>query len=175
MNNCIRVGISSCLLGNEVRYDGRHSRNDAIIKSMSSLFELIPFCPEVAIGLSIPRPPINLVNVDGVIRVRGVDDPTHDVTEALTNYAGSLSGQLNMLSGYIFKSRSPSCGLADVNVYDSKTNQLVTTSAGKYATTIMLQHPQLPVVDERALFDENSCDTFIKRVLAYSEENNKNN
>ena len=172
MGECLRIGISSCLFGNEVRYDGGHSRNDGILDSMGELFELIPFCPEVEIGLSIPRPPINLVSVSGDIHVRGVNDPSHDVTDALNNYALSIAEQLNELSGYIFKSRSPSCGLSDVNVYDHKTNQVINTSAGQFAKAITKQYPQLPVEDELGLSNKKTRDDFIRRVVTYSQRNN---
>ena len=169
MDERVLIGISSCLLGNEVRYDGGHSRSDTIIESIGELFELIAFCPEVAIGLSIPRPPINLVSVSGGIHVRGVDDPSHDVTDALSNYALSITQQLNVVSGYIFKSRSPSCGRDDVNVYDSETRQVVGISAGQFAKTITKQYPQLPVEDELGLSDKKTRDDFIRRVVAYSQ------
>jgi len=172
LGECLRIGISSCLFGNEVRYDGGHSRNDGILDSMGELFELIPFCPEVEIGLSIPRPPINLVSVSGDIHVRGVNDPSHDVTDALNNYALSIAEQLNELSGYIFKSRSPSCGLSDVNVYDHKTNQVINTSAGQFAKAITKQYPQLPVEDELGLSNKKTRDDFIRRVVTYSQRNN---
>ena len=168
MDKRLLIGISSCLLGNEVRYDGGHSRSDCILESMRGLFKLIPFCPEVAIGMSVPRPPINLVIKAGLIRVRGVSDKEHDVTDALTNYAISINEQLHAMSGYIFKSRSPSCGLMGVNVYDDETNQVVKTSAGQFAKIITQQHPQLPVEDEFRLEDKKIRDDFIQRVLDYS-------
>ena len=172
MGSRARIGISSCLLGNEVRYDGRHSRSDIILESMGTLFELIPFCPEVAIGLSIPRPPINLVAVNGVVRVLGVSDPEHDVTDALKRYGLFVIEQSEPIHGYIFKSRSPSCGMTDVNVYDSKTHQVIDTSAGQFAKTIIQRHPQLPVEDEVGLSDETIRNDFIQRVLSYSQKTN---
>lgn len=172
MGERLKIGISSCLLGNEVRYDADHSRNDCILNSMGELFELIPFCPEVAIGLSIPRPPINLVSVNGDIHVRGVNDPSHDVTDALSSYALSITEQLNVVSGYIFKSRSPSCGLANVNVYDGKTNEVVGASAGQFAKIIMQKYPKLPVEDETRLSNKEIRGNFIQRALAYSNKNN---
>jgi len=164
----IKVGISSCLLGNEVRYDGRHSRNTCILDSMSDLVELLPFCPEVAIGMSIPRPPINLVRIEGEIRVRGVHDKTHDVTDALNKYAMSLAEQFEDISGYIFKSRSPSCGLDDVDVYDGDTQQVIDTSSGQFAKIIAQQHPSLPIENELRLENETIRNDFIKRVQVYS-------
>jgi len=169
----LRIGISSCLLGNEVRYDGRHSRSDIIIELIGELFELIPICPEVGIGLGIPRPPINLVAVDGKVHVRGVSDPEQDVTDALTDYAFSIKEQLSSVHGYIFKSRSPSCGLKDVAVYDNKTNQVLDTSAGQFAKVVMELCPRLPVADEVYLTDETLREKFIEHVIAYSKDNNK--
>ena len=164
------MAISSCLLGNEVRYDGGHSRSDYIIESMGGVFEFVAFCPEVAVGMSIPRPPINLVSIDGVIRVRGVTDSDQDVTDDLTNYAVSITDQLNMMCGYIFKSRSPSCGRADVNVYDRKTSKVIEASAGQFAKTVMQQYPELPVEDEVRLADKKLREDFIHRVLAYAQK-----
>jgi len=170
----IQIGISSCLLGNRVRYDGKHSRSEHILDSFGALFELIPFCPEVAIGLGIPRPPINIVSVEGEIRIRGVSDTEHDVTDALTHYAKDMLQEFNFLSGYIFKSKSPSCGLADVNVYDSKTNSVVDVSAGQFAKTIILQYPALPVADELMLADKELRMAFINNVMNFYEKKTKN-
>jgi len=166
----IKIGISSCLLGNEVRYDGGHSRSDCIIDNMGDSFEYIAFCPEVAIGMSIPRQPINLVSIDGVIRVRGVSDSNQDVTDDLTNYAVSITDQLNMMCGYIFKSRSPSCGLVDVNVYDEHTSQIIDTSAGQFAKIIRQQQPYFPVEDEVRLADKELREDFIHRVMVYAQK-----
>ncbi len=170
----VQIGISSCLLGNRVRYDGEHSHSEYIIDSFGCQFELIPFCPEVAIGLGVPRPPINLVQVDGAIRVRGVNDTEHDVTDALTNYTKDTLQEFNFLSGYIFKSKSPSCGLVDVNVYDSKTNRVVDVSAGQFAKTIVLQHPALPVTDELMLANKELRTLFISNVMNFHQKQTKN-
>ena len=169
MGERVQIGISSCLLGNDVRYDGAHSRNTCILDSMGELFEFVAFCPEVAIGLGILRPPINLVAINGEIRVRGVSNINHDVTDMLIDYANSISANLDLLNGYIFKSRSPSCGLSDVNVYEHKTNRVVDASAGQFAKIITKQYPQLPVEDELGLSDKKTRDDFIRRVVAYSQ------
>lgn len=171
MADCLKIGISSCLLGNDVRYDGGHSRSDIIIESMSDLFELIPFCPEVAIGMTVPRPTINLIAINGEIRVRGVSNISHDVTDALSHYAISITKQLNEMCGYIFKSRSPSCGLDMVNVYD-EAGAVVGVSAGQFAKIITQQHPELPTVDEVNLLEKEMRDNFIQRVVSYSKKNN---
>ena len=169
----VKVGVSSCLLGNPVRYDGEHSYDAYINESMRDLFELVEFCPEVAIGLGVPRPPINLVWIHGVLRVRGVANKSHDVTDDLIGYAEQISQQLNELNGYIFKSRSPSCGIANVNVYDEETKQVVSTSAGQFSKVIMQNQPLLPIADEIMLQDEKLRTEFINKVMSFAQMNHK--
>jgi len=157
------------LLGNEVRYDGGHRYNAAIMDSMGGLFEFIPFCPEVAIGLGVPRPTIQLVRSGGAIRVRGVEDPTQDVTDALVAYGHEIVQQLDAISGYIFKRGSPSCGIQGVDIFDSRTGGSVDTGAGMFADTIMHALPGLPVEDESQLVEPQQRDNFIKRVQDYHQ------
>jgi len=166
----IQVGISSCLMGMSVRYDGGHRLNEAIINDMGSLFEFVPFCPEVAIGLGVPRPTIQLVNVKDKIHVRGVENPNNDVTGAITDYAATVTPQLRHMSGYIFKRGSPSCGIRDVVVYDCDTGEGIRTSPGMFAHLIMQALPELPVEDESRLSDANQREGFIMRVLAYHQD-----
>ena len=113
----IKVGISSCLLGESVRYDGGHKRDDYIIDTLTQHFDLIGVCPEVAIGLGVPRPPIQLVETRTGTSVLSVDDPTNDVTARLSRFASRTSVELSDVCGYIFKSGSPSCGLQAVPLY----------------------------------------------------------
>ena len=165
----IQVGISSCLTGMHVRYDGGHRLNEAIMNDMAGVFEFIRFCPEVAIGLGVPRPTIQLVDVTGKTHVRGVENPNNDVTEALVDYAKTVIPQLRQMSGYIFKRGSPSCGIHNVDVYDSVTGETVGTSAGLFAHLIMQALPELPVEDESRLNDSKQRTDFIKRVQAYHQ------
>jgi len=149
----IRVAISSCLLGEEVRYDGGHKHNGYITGTLARYFEMIPFCPEVAIGLGVPRPPIRLMNKGGEVRVVGVDDPALDVTDGLVAYGQTVAGRLNDVSGYIFKRGSPSCGMERVRIYPEK-GMPVDSGAGLYAQTLMRALPLLP-------------ENFIERVFVY--------
>lgn len=165
------IGISSCLLGNKVRYDGDHCRHDEIIRYLDKKFTLMPFCPEVAIGLGVPRPPIQLIQSNGEIRVKAVIDPSQDLTRALTNYAHSLSEQFETISGYIFKSRSPSCGIGDVKVYDT-SGELIMHSYGQFAKIIMQKYPDLPISDETRLSDSASIKEFLSQVKNYSKNKN---
>lgn len=166
----IKIAVSSCLLGNNVRYDGRHSRADDILEELSEYFTFIDICPEVGIGMGIPRPAINLVSINNQIRVRGVEDNRNDVTAALSGYAEDMVELLDSVGGYVFKSRSPSCGIRDVNVYDSVTAEVVASSAGQFAKAVMKTHPQLPVEDEISLRDKNKRQKFIERVMMYKNK-----
>lgn len=103
----IYVGVSSCLLGERVRYDGRHKRDNVVTKILSRVFEFVPVCPEVSIGLGVPRAPIRLVGRVAAPRAIGVADASVDVTDKLASFGACMGRDLADLSGYIFKSRSP--------------------------------------------------------------------
>ena len=163
----LRIGISSCLLGSEVRFDAGHKHNAYITQTLGDYFEFVSFCPEMAIGLGVPRPPIRLVSVDGQVRVRGVKDPGQDVTAALVANGQAVAGQLEAVSGYIFKKGSPSCGMERVKVYHPESGYPVETSAGMYARTIMQALPELPVEEEGRLMDARLRENFVERVFIY--------
>ena len=113
----IPIGISSCLLGQNVRFDGGHKRDSYITGTLSEYFDFHPFCPEVEIGLGTPRPTIHLVKIDNAIRCVGIKDPEMDVTERLRNRAEYQKDLHADLCGYILKKDSPSCGMERVKVY----------------------------------------------------------
>ena len=163
----LRIGISSCLLGNKVRYDGDHKHCAYITQTLGEYLDFIPYCPEVAIGLGTPRPPIRLVSIDGEIRVRGIQDPNQDPTDALVEYGQRLARELTGLSGYLFKQGSPSCGMEDVKVYSYESGIPIETSAGVFASTIIQAMPELPVEEEGRLMDSRLRENFIERVFVY--------
>lgn len=163
----IPVGISSCLLGNQVRYDGGHKRSKYCLNVLSECFDLTPFCPEVAIGLSTPREPIRLVGRADSPRVVGVKNPDLDVTDQLIAYANTVSETQKSLSGYILMKGSPSCGMERVKVYheNGMPNE---AGSGAYAAQIMRNNPALPVEEEARLNDPVLRENFITRVFVYS-------
>lgn len=161
----IPIAISSCLLGQEVRYDGGHKHNAYVTETLGQYFEYTAFCPEVAIGMGVPRPTIQLVQVDDGIRVRGSKDPQLDVTEQLEAYASSIVPALDGYCGYIFKRASPSCGMERVKIY--KNGNPVSTGRGVYAAVIMQALPELPVEEEGRLMDPVLRENFIERVFVY--------
>lgn len=161
------LASSSCLLGEEVRYDGNHRHNAYLTRTLGEVFALRGFCPEVAIGLGIPRPPIRLVRSGEQVRVRGVQDPQQDVSEALETYARQVAADLQGVCGYLFKRGSPSCGMERVRVYDEDSGMPVAVSAGRYAATLMHMIPELPCEEEGRLMDPRLRDNFIERVFVY--------
>ena len=161
-NNRPKLGISSCLLGEKVRYDGDHKRNTFIIEQLSRQFEFVPICPEVAIGMGIPRPPMHLVDCDGDIRALDIANPDKDMTQSLSDYAIEISQQLASLSGYIFKSKSPSCGITGVKVWNGRDYEL--RGQGIFARAVMQALPGLPLIDEQQLADEFLREQFFKNV-----------
>lgn len=163
------IGVSSCLLGNRVRYDGGHKKSSDIVDTLSSRFNLVPFCPEVAVGMGIPRPPIQLVMTSTGIRALGIADPEMDMTDALSTYARSIHNELANLSGYIFKKNSPSCGIEQVKVFTGDS-QAQATGQGIFAAAIMQTWPMLPVIEEDALEDPVRREEFTVRVLRFHQQ-----
>lgn len=161
----ILLGISSCLLGERVRYDGNHKRDDLILKQLGPRIHFMSICPEVGIGMGVPRPPIQLVSEGGSIRAVDVEDPSLDVTEQLTLFAQQLSPQLQAVSGFIFKSRSPSCGQHSTEC--SSANNHVSLGSGLFAAEIIRLNPGLPVAEESELHNPDSLNRFLEQVFAY--------
>ncbi len=162
----IRVGISSCLLGFEVRFDKGHKRDSYINGTLSEYFEFVPVCPEMAIGLGTPREPIRLVGDAERPRAVGVKTAGLDVTEALEAYGLQMSRELHDISGYILKRASPSCGMERVKLYHANRMPGGHTS-GVYARVFMQAQPLLPVEEEGRLSDPVLRENFIQRVFVY--------
>jgi uncharacterized protein YbgA (DUF1722 family)/uncharacterized protein YbbK (DUF523 family) len=165
MLNKIPVGISSCLLGELVRFDGAHKRDAYLVGTLSKYFEFHSFCPEVAIGLGIPRQPIHLVKVANEVRCVGVKEPTMDVTDRLKHYAHEQKDIHASLCGYILKKDSPSCGMERVKVYSG--HQPHREGFGIYAQELMKNNPLLPVEEEGRLGDAGLRENFIQRVYVF--------
>ena len=158
----IPIGISSCLLGEQVRFDGSHKRDAYIVGTLSQYFDFHPFCPEVAIGLGIPRPTIHLIKTDDVVRCVGVKNPELDLTNRLLDVAAQQKERHSGLCGYILKKDSPSCGMERVKVYSG--NQPHREGFGIFAQEMMRNNPLLPVEEEGRLGDPGLRENFIQRV-----------
>jgi len=163
----IRIGISACLLGAKVRFDGGHKHDRFISDSLGRYFEFVPFCPEVAIGMGTPREPIRLVGAADRPRAVGTRNPHLDVTQPLRDYGRRVVPELDGLCGFIFKRGSPSCGMERVRVYNDRGMPEV-TGRGLFAAELMRAHPLLPVEEEGRLNDPVLRENFITRVFVFA-------
>jgi uncharacterized protein YbbK (DUF523 family) len=157
----IRVGISACLLGEEVRYDGGHKHEPWITATLGRFVRFVPVCPEVELGLGVPRPAIRLVD-DGAGGVRLVEPVAGtNLTERMARYADRRVQALESedLSGYILKANSPSCGIDGVRVGNLRRGR------GLFAEALLRRFPSLPVEDEERLRDPRVREEFLARVL----------
>ncbi len=161
----IIVGISSCLLGHEVRFDGGHKRNHYIEQTLGRYFSFRPFCPEVESGLPIPRTAVQLRRVGEQIRVVNAKDTDIDVTDALNHCAKNQDVWLKDLSGYILKKDSPSCGMERVRVYHQHSAQR--SGSGLFAQYLKDHYPELPLEEEGRLGDPKLRENFIQRVYVF--------
>lgn len=162
----IPVGISACLLGDEVRYNGGHKRHSYIQQTLGQYFEFRRFCPEVDIGLGIPRRPIRIVGEgEAYVVVDPQDDAQTDYAPALATSADAQAEWLQQMSGYILKKDSPSCGMERVKVYRGGMPER--SGVGAFAARVMELFPELPLEEEGRLGDSVLRENFIQRVYVY--------
>lgn len=165
----IPVGVSECLLGEPVRYDGGHKHNRYLADELSHYFEYRAVCPEVAIGLGVPRKPIQLIAFDRQTRAREIDDSFIDVTDALVEQADIAAASLGDICGYIFMQNSPSCGVYNVKRYDEYGAPFDKKGRGAYAGRLIDLMPLLPVEEAGRLSNMALRENFITRVVAFSD------
>lgn len=164
----IRIGISACLLGEEVRFDGSHKRDRFIVGTLGGFFRFVPVCPELDIGLGVPRESLRLIrrSPDEIRIVAPRSGSDH--TDSMTDYARAKAGELRTLelSGFILKRASPSCGMERVRVYDDN-GVPERTGRGIFAAVLMDSLPLLPVEEEGRLHDPVLRENFFDRVFGY--------
>lgn len=152
-----RVGVSSCLAGQEVRHNGGHSRSRFLTAELASHVELVAFCPEIEIGLGTPREPVRLTTDGRLVNRAGTADHTAAM-EALPLPSG--------LDGYIFKAKSPSCGIHGIPRYDPGGQPAGRHARGLYADRVLTAFPLLPAEDEGRLNDPVLREAFTERIFA---------
>lgn len=165
----IKLGVSTCLLGEKVRYDGGHKLNRYVRDTLGQYFDYVPVCPEVECGLPVPREALRLTGDPGAPRL--VTNKTgHDYTEHMQTWGRKRLAELEQedLCGYIFKSRSPSSGMERIKVYREQDGMPVNTGVGIWARLFMEHFPLLPVEDEGRLNDPLLREHFIERVFVYA-------
>ncbi|WP_286269390.1 YbgA family protein [Thalassotalea hakodatensis] len=162
----ITVGISACIAGEKVRFDASNKPSNFCMKELAQHVTFKTFCPEVAIGLPVPRPTIRLIQKDNVIKVARPDG-SGDVTEALSEYGKKIAKFSDSFSGFIFCAKSPSCGMERVKIYSPEGNALPATGVGAFAEQIMAANPLLPCEENGRLNDPILKENFVARVFAY--------
>ncbi len=163
----IRIGVSTCLMGEKVRHDGGHKKDSFVLDRLGPYVTYVPVCPEMAIGLGVPREAIRLIRDGGAVRLVGTRSGG-DHTEAMRSFARRAAADLATrdLDGYVFKSKSPSCGLFRVKVHD--VNGVPSGNGrGLYAEEIVAALPDLPVEEEGRLNDPPLREAFIERLFAH--------
>ena len=164
--NRVRLGVSSCLLGENVRYDGGHRENRRLTARLAPYCEWIRVCPEFEADMGVPREPVRLVRLDKATRVLGVES-REDWTDRLAEFAHRRVAELDRLEldGYVFKARSPSCGARDTPIHDGSGN-VVETGSGVFAAAWLSTAPTVPTVTEAELELRDGRLRFFEAVLA---------
>ncbi|MFC4534664.1 YbgA family protein [Sphaerisporangium dianthi] len=156
-----RVAVSSCLLGEPVRFNGGHSRDRFVSGALSAWVDWVPICPEIEIGLGAPRETLHLEGTPEAPRMV-TRTSRRDLTEPMTALAKARAAALRV-DGYVFKAKSPTCGLHGVPVHGSGRR-----GRGLYASAMIEAHPLLPVEDEGRLHDDVLREAFVERVFAHA-------
>ena len=152
-----RVGVSSCLLGAEVRFNGGHKRYRFLTDELGAYVDWVPYCPEVEIGLGTPREPIRLDTEGRLVNRSGTADHTRAMAALPLPPA---------VDGYVFKAKSPSCGVRGIARYGPDGQPSGATGTGLYAGRVMAADPLLAVEDEGRLNDPGLREAFVERLFA---------
>lgn len=163
-----RIAISACLLGENVRFNGGHKQSPLCSQALADYFDFVPLCPEVAIGLGVPREPIRLVGDPQQPQAVGTVHRDLNVTGALDAYGQDMAAEHTDLCGYIFMQKSPSCGLERVKVYRDNGTPVDGGGRGIYAQAFCARHPNLPVEEDGRLHDPVLRENFLTRVFVYA-------
>ncbi|HRY83518.1 MAG TPA: DUF523 and DUF1722 domain-containing protein [Candidatus Cloacimonadota bacterium] len=166
MENKLRLGISSCLLGNKVRYDGQHKYDSWLVETLGPYVDYVPVCPEVGCGLPVPRESMRLVGNASAPSLL-TTTTGKDITPQMLDYCAKEVPRLasEQLCGFVFKSKSPSSGMERVKVYPVKGGAASKTGVGIFARAFMEAYPLLPVEEEGRLHDPVLRENFIERIF----------
>jgi uncharacterized protein YbgA (DUF1722 family)/uncharacterized protein YbbK (DUF523 family) len=162
----IRIGVSTCLLGEHVRFDGGHKRDRFLVETFGRYVEWVPVCPEVEAGLGVPRESMHLRRSGDQVRLVTTRTSV-DHTDTMRRYAARRVAALNAhdLCGYVLKKNSPSCGMERVQIYGRRGP--VASGRGLFAEALLQTFPHLPVEEEGRLNDPRLRENFVERVFAY--------
>lgn len=167
MNERIKIGVSACLLGNKVRYDGGHKLDRFLTDTFGKFVEYVPVCPEAECGLPIPREPMNLYGA--------MENPKMITVKTRIDLTGKMRSWCNKrlieiasenLSAYILKSKSPSCAMTGLKIYDEEGGA-AGRGSGIWAKMLMDRFPVLPVIDEALIHDLDQREMFVERIFVF--------
>lgn len=152
-----------------MRYDAKLKTYPELVKFISLNFNVLAVCPEVEIGLGVPRPPVQLYGTRDIIEVRGRDDAAIDITHNINHYCQQKPLELSAIHGYIFKSKSPSCGIRDIPLFNNQ-GDVTDTTMGVFAQAILQHYPKLPITDEQGLLKTSQCEDFLDQVKLFQQK-----
>ena len=162
-----QIGVSACLARQAVRFDGGFIANPFVNNECATFFDIHTVCPEVEMGLGIPRQVIQLRDFDGEIRLVYSKNPEKQITHSMREFSERRIKTLPTLDGYIFKKDSPSCGVFKVPVKNNKTGMRKRNGIGIFARAFKDQYPEIPTEDEGRLNDKAIRENFLERVYAH--------
>jgi len=163
------LGIGSCLAGNAVRYNGQTKAPNAHVRAICEHFDTRAFCPEMGIGLGVPRPPIHLVGSEHSVRVMDVETQTQDFTDDIRTYAQNVLDAAPRMCAYILVKGSPSCGYGRVKRYSAEGHYLASDQDGIFAAALASLDPLLPLEDDGRLNDPGLRESFVTRACVYHQ------
>lgn len=169
----IKIAVSGCLLGEKIRYDGGDKKLDFLFSKETELFEFIPFCPEVEMGLGIPRAPIQLMRKNGAIHLVVVGDSLIDHTKLALKTFNKLIKEIVDVSGVILMAGSPSCGFNFINVFDEKGDVTDKGSRGLWANFLKENLLKIPMIDSSELESQIKRDEFFREVNSFQNTKSK--
>jgi uncharacterized protein YbgA (DUF1722 family)/uncharacterized protein YbbK (DUF523 family) len=164
----IQLGISACLAGDKVRYNGGHTQSRLCLDLLSQCFTFVSFCPEVEAGFGTPRPTMRLIGNPESPQLVFSNDSTSDLTAQLAHGFEKKLPKMSHLNGYILMKNSPSCGLERIKVFQPNGHPHQIRTAGVFAKALKEQYPLMPIEEEGRLHDDKLFDNFLLRVYAYS-------
>ena len=167
----LRIGISECLRGTRVRYDGASAEASWPKEKLKNLFDLVGICPEVAVGMTVPRKAIRLMGSTQSPRAVEIENTQNDKTADLRRFAQSEASFVKQFSGYIFMKNSPSCGVHRVKVFPLDGTAPIRDGQGVFSSELKAQLPNMPMEDSGRLFDDILRENFVTRCFAYAHWN----
>lgn len=168
----MKLGTSACVLGQTVRYDGGHKRSAFVSKNVAEHFELVPFCPEVGMGMPVPRPTIHIREINETQRLVDSKNKDIDHTEKNVQFFEQIKARIEKLDGFLLAAKSPTCGLERIKIYDADGKLIHRKGTGMFVQLLQAHFPHLPLEEDGRLNDQGLRECFFTKVSAYHDFRN---